>query len=233
MALMRRRFPLAKTELTPKEAEATALGEYKFGFHDDFEPVFRTQRGLNEEIVREISAYKSEPQWMTDYRVKAYRHFVERDLPAVGRQPEHDRLRQHLLLPEAGRGAGQGLGRPAARDEGHVGQAGHPRGREEVPGRRRRPVRVRGRLPQPAEGAGRPGRHLRRHRQRPARARGSVPRVLRHGHPVQRQQVRGAQLGRLVGWLVHLRAARESRSSCRCRPTSASTPRTWASSSAR
>ena len=40
---------MAKTELTPKEAEATALGEYKFGFHDDFEPVFRTQRGLNEE----------------------------------------------------------------------------------------------------------------------------------------------------------------------------------------
>ena len=34
--------------------------------------------------MREISAYKSEPEWMTDYRVKAYRHFVERELPKWG-----------------------------------------------------------------------------------------------------------------------------------------------------
>jgi Fe-S cluster assembly protein SufB len=84
MALTRRRFPLAKTELTPQETEATAIGDYKFGFHDDMVPFFRTQRGLNEEIVREISAYKSEPEWMTDFRVKAYRHFVERELPTWG-----------------------------------------------------------------------------------------------------------------------------------------------------
>jgi hypothetical protein len=34
-----------------------------------------------------------------------------------------------------------------------------------------------------------------------------VRRYFRHDHPVQRQQVRRAQLGRVVGWLVHLRAA--------------------------
>jgi len=33
---------LARTELTPEEAQATALGEYKYGFHDDLVPFFQT-----------------------------------------------------------------------------------------------------------------------------------------------------------------------------------------------
>ena len=89
---------------------------------------------------------------------------------------------------------------------------------------RRRPVRVGGRLPQ---AAGRPrgaGRALPRHGLGPARARGHRQAVLRDDHPAERQQVRGAQLGGLVGRLVHLRAAGRRRSSCRSRPTSASTP---------
>ncbi len=77
------------------------------------------------------------------------------------------------------------------------------------------------------------GRDLPRHRHGAARARGSVQAVLRDDHPAERQQVRRAQLGRLVGRLVHLRAAGRARSRCRCRPTSGSTPRTWASSSGR
>ena len=66
-----------------------------------------------------------------------------------------------------------------------------------------------------------------------ARARGPLPRVLHLGDPGRRQQVRLAQHRRVVGWLVHLRARRASTSTSRCRPTSGSTPRTWASSSAR
>ena len=77
------------------------------------------------------------------------------------------------------------------------------------------------------------GVHLPRHGLGPPRARGHRPGVLRDDHPAERQQVRGAELGRLVGRLVHLRAAGRARSSCRSRPTSASTRRTWASSSAR
>ena len=57
--------------------------------------------------------------------------------------------------------------------------------------------------------------------------------ALRHHHPVQRQQVRRAQHRRVVGRLVHLRAAGRRRSTSRCRPTSGSTRRTWASSSGR
>ena len=65
------------------------------------------------------------------------------------------------------------------------------------------------------------------------RAPGPRPRVLRHGHPAQRQQVRRAQLGGLVGRLVRLRPGRREGRRSRCRPTSGSTPRTWASSSGR
>ena len=75
---------MAKTDLTPEETQATALGDYKFGFHDDVTSFFRTRRGLDEDVVREISAHKQEPEWMTEYRVKAYRHFVERELPRWG-----------------------------------------------------------------------------------------------------------------------------------------------------
>ena len=53
------------------------------------------------------------------------------------------------------------------------------------------------------------------------------------GDPGRRQQVRRAQHRRVVGRLVHLRARRASTSTSRCRPTSGSTPRTWASSSGR
>ena len=34
--------------------------EYKYGFHDDVESVYKTEKGLTEEIVREISAKKNE-----------------------------------------------------------------------------------------------------------------------------------------------------------------------------
>ena len=101
--------------LTDQELEATSIGEYKYGFHDEVTSVFRTRRGLDEDVVREISAHKNEPEWMTEFRVKSYRHFVERAMPKWGADPRRDRLREHLLLHEAGRGAGQVVGRPARR----------------------------------------------------------------------------------------------------------------------
>ena len=58
--------------------------EYKYGFHDDVESVYKTEKGLTEEIVREISAKKNEPQWMLDYRLKAFDHFKNRPMPEWG-----------------------------------------------------------------------------------------------------------------------------------------------------
>ena len=58
--------------------------EYKYGFHDEVESVYKTEKGLTEEIVREISAKKNEPQWMLDYRLKAFEHFKNRPMPEWG-----------------------------------------------------------------------------------------------------------------------------------------------------
>ena len=70
----------------------------------------------------------------------------------VGRGPLRDRLRQHPLLRQADREAGGQVGGPPRGDPRHLGPARDPGGGEEVPRRRRRAVRVRGRLPQAPRG---------------------------------------------------------------------------------
>ena len=60
------------------------IGDYKYGFHDPENSTIRFDKGLSEQVVRDISELKNEPQWMTDIRVKAYRHFVERVMPEWG-----------------------------------------------------------------------------------------------------------------------------------------------------
>ncbi len=102
------------------------------------------------------------------------------------------------------------MGGPAGGYQGHLGQARHPRGGEEVPRRRRCAVRVRGRLPQAPGEADRAGRALPRHGLGAARARGAREAVLRDDHPPERQQVRRAEHRGVVGRLVHLRAAGRS-----------------------
>ena len=56
----------------------------KYGFHDTEQHVFKSRKGLDEDIVREISKMKGEPQWMTDYRVKALEIFWKKPLPMWG-----------------------------------------------------------------------------------------------------------------------------------------------------
>jgi Fe-S cluster assembly protein SufB len=58
--------------------------EYKYGFNDPESFSFKSEKGLNEELIKKISAMKKEPEWMLDIRLKAYRHFKERKMPAWG-----------------------------------------------------------------------------------------------------------------------------------------------------
>ncbi|MEE9593573.1 MAG: Fe-S cluster assembly protein SufB [Thermoplasmata archaeon] len=58
--------------------------EYKYGFRDDIEYVYRTPKGLSEDIVREISGLKNEPAWMLRMRLRGYKHFLERVMPDWG-----------------------------------------------------------------------------------------------------------------------------------------------------
>ena len=55
--------------------EALANQEYKYGFVTDIEAE-TIPRGLSEDIVRTISAKKNEPEWMLEWRLKAYRHWL-------------------------------------------------------------------------------------------------------------------------------------------------------------
>ncbi len=64
--------------------------DYKYGFSTDTKSVFDTGRGISEEVVRKISSYKNEPEWMLDLRVKAYNAFAEKKWPTFG--PKLDML---------------------------------------------------------------------------------------------------------------------------------------------
>ncbi len=55
--------------------EQLATQEYKYGFVTDIEQV-KLPAGLSEEIVQRISALKGEPDWMLEWRLKAYRHWL-------------------------------------------------------------------------------------------------------------------------------------------------------------
>ncbi len=55
-------------------------GEYKYGFVTDIE-MDTAPKGLSEDIVRFISAKKNEPEWMLDFRLKAYRRWLQMEEP--------------------------------------------------------------------------------------------------------------------------------------------------------
>ena len=60
------------------------IGEYKYGFRDPQTYVFRPQKGLNRQVVEQISALKGEPAWMLEFRLKALEHFQQRPMPTWG-----------------------------------------------------------------------------------------------------------------------------------------------------
>lgn len=74
--------PIA-TPMTQDEAIAS-LGNYEFGWHDSDAAGMSAQRGLSEAVVRNISALKSEPQWMLDIRLKGLNLFGKKPMPTWG-----------------------------------------------------------------------------------------------------------------------------------------------------
>src|SRR3989339_76170 len=57
---------------------------YKYGFSTKTKPRYKAPKGLNEKIIKEISAFKKEPSWMLDFRLKAYEIFLRKELPSWG-----------------------------------------------------------------------------------------------------------------------------------------------------
>src|SRR3569832_668629 len=72
-------------QMTPITADPLAgLGRYEYGWADSDVAGASARRGLNEDVVRDISGKKSEPQWMLDLRRKGLRLFGRKPMPAWG-----------------------------------------------------------------------------------------------------------------------------------------------------
>ena len=69
--------------------EEAAQAEYKYGFVTDIETEV-IPKGLDEDVVRRISALKGEPDWLLEFRLKAYRHWLTLKAPTWG----------HVHVPE-------------------------------------------------------------------------------------------------------------------------------------
>lgn len=73
------------TDLAQNQETIEDIGtDYKYGFHDKEDYIFKSGRGLTEEIVRKISEMKKEPQWMLDFRLRALEIFKKKPMPTWG-----------------------------------------------------------------------------------------------------------------------------------------------------
>jgi Fe-S cluster assembly protein SufB len=81
-------FVPSEKQLTDEEASLKTIREdydSAYGFHDDdVQYSFISEKGINADVVRQISAMKNEPAWMTDIRLQAYEHFANRPTPQWG-----------------------------------------------------------------------------------------------------------------------------------------------------
>jgi Fe-S cluster assembly protein SufB len=104
------------------------LGKYKLGWSDEVDYVFTPKRGLNREIVEEMSWMKGEPDWMRKFRLRAFDVFNKKPMPAFGGdmsqiyfddiyyyiKPTEQQVDSWDALPEAVRKTYEKLGIPEA-----------------------------------------------------------------------------------------------------------------------
>ncbi|MEI8055839.1 MAG: Fe-S cluster assembly protein SufB [Actinomycetes bacterium] len=69
---------------TEMHAELDGIGRYDFGWSDPDVAGANARRGINEDVVRDISARKNEPEWMLDMRLKGLRLFQKKPMPTWG-----------------------------------------------------------------------------------------------------------------------------------------------------
>src|SRR3954471_7280355 len=60
------------------------IADYQVGFHDKEDYVYKSERGLDKAKVEQISKMKGEPDWMLEFRLKAYDYYVKRPMPNWG-----------------------------------------------------------------------------------------------------------------------------------------------------
>jgi Fe-S cluster assembly protein SufB len=67
-----------------RQVAQVEIGEYQYGFRDEENYFYKSEKGLSREVVERISKMKGEPDWMLEFRLKAYDHFVKRPMPNWG-----------------------------------------------------------------------------------------------------------------------------------------------------
>lgn len=72
------------TDVLEKNPELEGIGNYAFGWSDKNDVGANAKRGLSEEVVRDISAKKGEPEWMLDLRLKGLKYFDRKPMPKWG-----------------------------------------------------------------------------------------------------------------------------------------------------
>ena len=75
---------MAAVQATVDRVRSIEVDAYKYGFFSDIESD-KAPKGLNDEIVRFISAKKGEPQWLLDWRLEAYRRWTTMETPRWAR----------------------------------------------------------------------------------------------------------------------------------------------------
>ncbi|GAA4035312.1 Fe-S cluster assembly protein SufB [Allokutzneria multivorans] len=83
-AAAEQRTPTTVTEPLTQEETIASLGRYEYGWADATDAGASARRGLSEEVVRDISAKKDEPEWMLESRLKGLRLFDRKPMPSWG-----------------------------------------------------------------------------------------------------------------------------------------------------
>ena len=80
-AAAEQRTPTTVQSPLTQEETIASLGNYEFGWADSDVAGASARRGSNEDVVRDISAKKDEPEWMLEYRLKALKLFDLKPMP--------------------------------------------------------------------------------------------------------------------------------------------------------
>jgi hypothetical protein len=218
------------SEVTPGGARALVegRGEYEFGFSWDL-ATDKLPPGLDEGVVRYISARKQEPEWLLEWRLGRSargRRWRSRTGPSSTTRPIDYQGVSYWAAPQQKKKLAR-RGRP--RDPRDLREARHPAAGAGVARRRRaHHRRRRGRLGLGRHHVPRQARRARHRvlqlRRGGAGAPGPRARVPRHGRAAHRQLLRRAQLGRVLGRLVRVHPEGRQAARWSCPRTSASTP---------
>ena len=79
-------YPSRSEKVTSSETSEIGvdLSNYQLGWSDEEDYIYKPKKGLNSEIIKEMSGMKNEPKWMHDFRLKSHEIFLKRPIPAWG-----------------------------------------------------------------------------------------------------------------------------------------------------